>query len=68
MLGWWLFTYNGLDDLINPKFAPELVGKGTVPLSDKALADIELRKQLEAQKKEQQKQQKHNKSNSKKNK
>lgn len=63
MLGWWLFAYNGLDDLINPKFAPELVGKGTVPLSEKALADIELRKQLEVQKKEQQK---HNKNNSKK--
>ncbi len=56
MLGWWLFAYNGLDELINPKFAPDLVGKGTVPLSEKALADIEQRKQLEALKK----QQKHN--------
>lgn len=50
MLGWWLFAYNGLDKSINPKFAPELIGRGTVPLSEKMLAEMERRRGLEEQK------------------
>lgn len=51
MLGWWLFAYNGLDGLINPKHAPELIGRGTTPISEEGLAEIERRKQLEENKK-----------------
>lgn len=35
MLGWVLFSFNGLDEKINPKFHPELVGKGTFPQAQK---------------------------------
>lgn len=35
MLGWVLFSFNGLDEKINPQFHPELVGKGTFPQAQK---------------------------------
>lgn len=31
MLGWVLFTFDALDEHINPQFHPELIGKGTFP-------------------------------------
>lgn len=34
MLGWVLFTFNGLDEKINPRFHPELIGKGVFPEMD----------------------------------